>query len=242
MQSTLCDHPMPFHVAMIMDGNGRWANQRGLKRVAGHREGAKTVRRIVEAAPEYGITTLTVYAFSSDNWKRPADEVQTLMDYFYEYFCSEQERCLRHGIRLSVIGRRDRLSFPLRKAIEMAEGLTQKGKNLHFRIAIDYSSRDAIVQAFARMKSDDLFSRERFSECLGRIHHPDLSAPDVDLLIRTGGEKRLSDYLLWECAYAEFYFTDVMWPDFTEAQLRLAVEEYHHRVRKFGAVPVVKAS
>ncbi len=217
----------PLHAAIIMDGNGRWAAARGLPRVAGHRAGAEALRRTVEAAPDLGIGTLTVYAFSSDNWRRPSSEVSALMKMFHLYLRREQARCLSNGVRVSVIGRRDRLPRMLLPAIEACEKATQAGRKLHLRLAVDYSSRDAIVSAALTLKKHS--SREDFARELG--------ASDVDLLIRTGGEKRLSDFLLWECAYAELVFTPVMWPDFKAADLAVAVEDFRSRDRRFGALP-----
>ena len=218
-----------LHAAIIMDGNGRWANARGLPRIAGHRAGAEALRRTLEAAPGLGIGTLTVYAFSSDNWRRPATEVSALMKMFYSYLRRERDRCLENGVRVSVIGRRDRLPRMLLPAIESAEKATAGGKKLHLRIAVDYSSRDAILRAARKLRSGA--SREDFAAALG--------SPDVDLLIRTGGEKRLSDFLLWECAYAELVFTPVMWPDFAASDLAAAVSEFHSRERRFGSIPKV---
>jgi len=203
----------PLHVAIIMDGNGRWAARRGLPRSAGHRAGAKTLARIVEAAPSLGVSKLTVFAFSSDNWRRPAAEVDGLMNLFRSYLTNESERHARRGTRLSIIGRRDRLSPGLADLISRAEAETRDGKRLHLRVALDYSARDAIARGLAAAPA----GLER--DALGRLiaQSPDDGSPDVDLLIRTGGEKRLSDFLLWECAYAELAFLDVMWPDFTSA-------------------------
>ncbi len=224
-----------LHVAIIMDGNGRWATARNLPRVAGHRRGALAVRRTVEAAPKLGIGTLTLYAFSSDNWRRPAAEVSALMQLFHEYLRKETDECAKNGIRISVIGRRDRLAPALRAEIEAAERRTAQGRNLHLRIAVDYSARDAILRAARRLKPGRDATREEFSRLmLNSINSP--ICPDVDLLIRTGGEQRLSDFLLWETAYAELYFTKRMWPDFEEADLEAALKAFHSRERRFGAV------
>jgi undecaprenyl diphosphate synthase len=217
-----------------MDGNGRWASSRGWPRVAGHRAGADAVRRTVEAAPGLDIRTLTLYAFSSDNWKRPEAEVSTLMGLFQDYLDEETERCVEKGIRISVIGRRDRLSLKLCGAIEAAENATAGGCALHARVAVDYSSRDAILDAVAKLRSEPTVTRDAFDRILAG---PDGNASEVDLLIRTGGEKRLSDFLLWECAYAELWFTPVMWPDFAAADLQQAVAAYGARERRFGALP-----
>ncbi len=231
--------PLPpgLHVAIIMDGNGRWATARGLPRTAGHRAGAESVRRIVEAAPELGIGTLTLYAFSSDNWQRPPHEVQTLMKLMHAYLQSETETCVKNGVRLNVIGRRDRLPLPVRRALERAEAATAAGTALLLRIAVDYSARDAILRAASRLKTTTQVSREMFARLLGEVDHATTPAPEVDLLIRTGGEQRLSDFLLWECAYAELYFTERKWPDFGKADLAEAVNWFHTRQRRFGRIP-----
>lgn len=222
-QRTSLKRAVPRHVAIIMDGNGRWATARSLPRAAGHRQGAQAVRRTVTAACELGVSTLTLYAFSSDNWKRPRAEVSALMMLFRRYLVQEIEECRREGVRLSVIGRRDRLPADLIPLIESAESTTMAGNRLHLRLAVDYSSRDAILAAAMRART-----REEMTAALG---------PDVDLLIRTAGEQRLSDYLLWECAYAEFHFTDQLWPDFNRGSLEAAIGDYQNRERKFGAVP-----
>jgi undecaprenyl diphosphate synthase len=224
-----------LHVAMIMDGNGRWAVARGQPRVAGHRAGAKVVRRIVEAAPELGIGTLTLYAFSADNWSRPPREVGGLMRLFRAYLASETARCVQNGVRLNVIGRRDRLPEVLRKAIEASEAKTRGGRRLLLRIAIDYSARDAIVEAGRRAAEEGEREREGFTALLGRVIHS-LPAPEVDLLVRTGGEQRLSDFLLWESAYAELLFESTMWPDYTPERLQAAVAEFERRDRRFGGL------
>ena len=235
MQSTLQIDPPErgLHAALIMDGNGRWATLRGMPRVAGHREGAQAVRRVVEAAPGQGIGTLTLYAFSSDNWARPPREVSALMRLFRAYLAGETARCVENGVRLRVIGRRDRLGGTLRRQIEAAEAATAGGERLLLRIAIDYSARDALLRAAALAAGRET-DRDGFAALLGRAVGEDAPAPDVDLLIRTGGEQRLSDFLLWECAYAELYFTPTMWPDFGAAGLAEAVEWFRRRDRRFG--------
>jgi undecaprenyl diphosphate synthase len=214
-----------LHVAIIMDGNGRWALGRGLPRVAGHRAGAAAVRRVVEAAPDLGIHTLTLYAFSEDNWSRPPREVTALMKLLGRYLMEETERCVKNGVRLEAIGRRDRLPAPLVALLEQSERKTARCRRLHLRLALDYSSRRKILEAALRMGSTA--TEETFSEALG---------PDVDLLIRTSGEQRLSDFLLWECAYAEMVFTPRMWPTFTGEDLAQALDEFRHRDRRFGRV------
>jgi undecaprenyl diphosphate synthase len=228
--------PAGMHVAMIMDGNGRWANARGLPRVAGHRAGAQAVRRVVEAAPGLGVGTLTLYAFSSDNWQRPPREVGALMRLFRSYLASETQRLLENGVRLTVIGRRDRLPEVLVRAIAGAEAATAGGERLHLRLAIDYSAREAILRAAALAQGREV-GRDEFEALLGTALGARQPAPDVDLLVRSGGEQRLSDFLLWECAYAELWFTPRMWPDFDAATLGEAVDEFHRRERRFGRVP-----
>ncbi len=219
-----------LHAAIIMDGNGRWATQRGLPRSAGHRAGVEAIRRTAEAAPSLGITTLTMFAFASDNWKRPETEVVSLMRLLRAYLRNETGRLARTGTRLSVIGRRDRLPSGIPEAIERAEAATASGTKLTLRIAVDYSSRDAIVAAAAKLGQDA--SRAAFASALG-------ATSDVDLLIRTGGEKRLSDFLLWESAYAELHFTDRMWPDFGPVDLAAAVADFARRDRRFGGLKPV---
>jgi len=228
-----------LHVAIIMDGNGRWAQARGLPRVAGHRRGAVAVRRTVEAAVKLGIRTLTLYAFSADNWRRPAAEVAALMRLFREYLRKETQECLKNGIRISIIGRRDRLAPDIVAAIERAEEITRDCDVLNVRVAIDYSSRDAILAAAAL--AGPATTREEFSRLLAEAIHAPAPAPDVDLLIRTSGEQRLSDFLLWECAYAEFIFTPRQWPDFDEEDLEAALLDFRSRDRRFGALAGVAA-
>jgi undecaprenyl diphosphate synthase len=222
-----------MHVALIMDGNGRWATLRGLPRVAGHREGAHAVRRVVEAAPGLGIGTLTLYAFSSDNWGRPPREVSALMRLFRAYLASETARCVENGVRLRVIGRRDRLGGALLRQIQAAESATAGGDRLLLRIAIDYSAREALMRAAALAGGRET-DRDGFAALLARAIGDEAPAPDVDLLVRTGGEQRLSDFLLWECAYAELHFTPRMWPDFGAAPLAEAVDWFRGRDRRFG--------
>jgi undecaprenyl diphosphate synthase len=235
-----------LHVAIIMDGNGRWAQARGLARTEGHRAGAEAVRRVVRAAPDFGIGTLTLYAFSADNWGRPPHEVSLLMRLLRRFLCAETGELERRGVRLSVVGRRDRLTSPLCTAIETAEARTAKGRALNLRLAVDYSSREAIMRAAevlnSERRSTSTVTREEFACLLGRASHDNSPARDVDLLIRTGGEQRVSDFLLWESAYAELYFTRRMWPDFTAGDLAAALFEFHARERRFGCVPVAAAA
>jgi undecaprenyl diphosphate synthase len=228
-----------LHVAIIMDGNGRWAMRRGLPRIAGHRAGAAAVRRVVERALDLGIARLTLYAFSSDNWCRPTSEVQSIFWLLRAFLRLEAERLRQRGARLQVIGRRDRLAKAVLKEIDRAESITAAGCNLHLCIAIDYSSRDAIARAAASVTAAISTAEPPLLELLQPLLTQVLTADggEVDLLIRTGGEKRLSDFLLWESAYAELLFTDRMWPEFDEADLALALEEFNRRERRFGGVP-----
>ena len=238
-----------LHVGIIMDGNGRWARARGLPRVAGHRQGAKAVRRVIEAAPELGIGTLTLYAFSSDNWRRPRPEVEALMRLFQRYLRSETAECVEKGVRIAVIGRRDRLPEVLQHAIDDTEEATRHGGRLLVRLAVDYSAREVILEAARRTALEAALamrngerpqpvSRETFAQSIAEAMYAD-SACDLDLLIRTGGEQRISDFLLWEAAYAEFIFTARQWPDFAGDDLALAVQEFKQRERRFGGVPEV---
>jgi|SRR5687767_7132559 undecaprenyl diphosphate synthase len=224
-----------FHVAINMDGNGRWALLRGRPREEGHCAGAAAVRRTVESAPGLGITTLTVYAFSADNWRRPRGEVDNLMHLLQQYLDSECIPLTRRGVRLNVIGRRDRIPESLKRSIAQVEERTSEGTALHFRVAIDYSSRDALLAAASRVRARPL-THQTFERSMHDAIHAPEGTRDVDLLIRTGGEQRLSDFLLWESAYAELYFTDVLWPDFTEADLAAAVQAFGARDRRYGGV------
>ena len=259
-----------IHAAIIMDGSGRWAEERRLPRSVGHRAGVAAVRRSVEAAPGLGIGTLTLHAFSSDNWQRPVREVRELMRIFEEFLRSSPAEWLGAGIRTSVIGRRDRLDPSLAAAIEAAESATLQGSRLHLRLAIDYSAREAILCAARSLANCEAATPANFARLLAAVDHNrapvgsnlvydqdpgrapaqpaprggptfDLGhyppVPELDLLIRTGGEQRLSDFMLWECAYAELVFTERMWPDFDAADLEAAVREFRSRHRRFGRVP-----
>ena len=229
-----------IHVGIIMDGNGRWANARGWPRVAGHRAGARSVRKVIEAAPDLGIGTLTLYAFSTDNWKRPRLEVGALMQLFSEYLQKEVAELAEKGVKLRVIGRRDRLNKSLVREIEIAERATAGGKRLLLRLAVDYSAREVLLRAATRAAAEAVangaarnVSREDFQRHIADAMGAE-AACDLDLLIRAGGEQRISDFLLWEAAYAEFVFTPRMWPDFDGAELAAAVAEFHRRDRRFG--------
>jgi len=226
-----------IHAAIIMDGSGRWAAARGLPRSAGHHAGVEAVRRTLQAAPGLGIGTLTLHAFSSDNWQRPACEVRELMSIFEEFLRSSVAEWVGAGIRAGVIGRRDRLEPSLVAAIEAAEAATLEGRRLHLRLAIDYSARDAIFCAARSLRNHEAATPADFARRLAEVDHDGTPVPDLDLLIRTGGEQRLSDFMLWEIAYAELVFTDRMWPDFDAADLEAAVLEFRSRHRRFGRVP-----
>ncbi len=240
-----------MHVAIIMDGNGRWAERRGLTRTAGHQAGARTVRRIVEAATRSPVDVLTLYAFSSDNWSRPSGEVSSLMLLLQQYLQTQATHCVSNGVRVGVIGRRDRLSPKILRAVERTERLTAGGTNLTLQLAIDYSARDAIVRAANEISLDHGRGPEgalgcspggnrsgplSFADRLAHATHSPLQDASVDLLIRTGGERRLSDFLLWECAYAELIFVDVCWPDFDENGWNAALQEFRRRERRFGGL------
>ena len=224
-----------LHVAIICDGNGRWATSRFLPRSAGHRAGAETARSIIRCAPHLGIHTLTLFALSSANWKRPPAEVAAILGILQEYLVAETSHCLDEGIRLNVIGRRDRLPVPLRETVADSEALTAKGNKLHLRLAVDYSARHTLFQAASKFYKVTDLSSDAFSSVLAEVQRG--GSTDVDVLIRTGGEQRLSDFLLWECAFAEFFFLAKRWPDFTAKDLRDIVWEFERRDRTCGGLP-----
>jgi undecaprenyl diphosphate synthase len=228
-----------LHVAIIMDGSGRWATARGLPRSEGHRAGRAAVRRIIEAAPQCGAATLTLFAFSSDNWRRPESEVFELMRIFEGFFSVDAPALIQRGIWVSMVGRRDRLPVSLLEAIGKVEASSRPGGQLHVRLAIDYSGREAIIRAAHEFPQDSDASTDAFARRLAEVEQADQAAPDIDLLIRTGGEQRLSNCPLWEIAYAELYFTPCLWPDFGAADLDAAVQEFRRRDRRFGRVPEV---
>ncbi len=233
-----------LHVGIVMDGNGRWAERRGLPRAAGHRAGATVVRRIVETAPGLGVGTLTLYAFSSDNWRRPLPEVASLLQLFRRFLETEVAACRDNGVVLNVIGRRDRLPAPLVRAIAEAEAATAEGERFLLRVALDYSSRDAIRRAALRLvgTAPTEVSAEAFEELIGLVDHARVAAPPVDVLVRTGGEHRLSDFLLWECAYAELFFRPELWPDFRPGDLAEVLSAFRLRDRRFGGVAASQGS
>jgi undecaprenyl diphosphate synthase len=233
-----------LHVAVIMDGNGRWATKRGLPRVAGHRAGVEALRPILEAAPDLGVGVLTVYAFSADNWRRPPQEVNALMGLLRAYLKTDRRRFIEGGARLSVIGRRDRLPAAVLAEIAEVEAATAGGEALHVRVALDYSARESIAAAARRWAAEPEASLDRLGELLRQSGPDARPVGDVDLLIRTGGEQRLSDFLLWEAAYAELWFTQRMWPDFAPEDLAAAIGDYQRRERRFGGLvePQVRAA
>ena len=225
-----------MHIAIIMDGNGRWALRQRLPRTAGHRAGADAVNRVVEAAARRRIGTLTLYAFSQGNWQRPSVEVSGLFALFKRHLQTQTSRCIEQSIRLNVIGRRDRLSPGLLALIESSERATAHCTGMRLRIAVDYSAQHSLIEVCRRTRPGDDIDRSRFLERLAEVDHSTSPAPEVDLLIRTGGEKRLSDFLLWECAYSELHFVDCLWPDFDARELDAALAEYATRHRTFGAI------
>jgi undecaprenyl diphosphate synthase len=225
-----------LHVGIIMDGNGRWAQRRGLPRTAGHVEGAKAVNDIVETAARARVRVLSLYAFSADNWRRPGAEVSALMSLLRRYLMTETRRCIEQSIRINIIGRRDRLTPSLVRAIEQSEQLTAACTGMHLRIAVDYSAQHSILEAARLAGSQSNVDAGRFQELLDEVDHSAAPAGALDLLIRTGAEKRLSDFLLWQAAYAELYFADCMWPDFGETGFHAALDYYHSRQRRFGQV------
>lgn len=225
-----------------MDGNGRWAARRRLPRTAGHRAGAKAVDRVVATAARAGIDTLTLYAFSADNWTRPAAEVGALFRLLRRHLLIQTQRCLERSIRINVIGRRDRLDPKLSQLIERSERTTAHCSGMHLRIAIDYSSQHSLLETCRRLQLEANIDASRFAERLAEVDHAVAPASQVDLLIRTGGEKRLSDFLLWECAYAELHFVDCFWPDFDARAFGEALAEYSRRDRRFGQIATATAA
>jgi undecaprenyl diphosphate synthase len=227
---------VPRHVAIIMDGNGRWARARGLPRVAGHRAGTENLRRILQAAVDYGIEILTVYAFSTENWSRPAHEVNALMRILESSIDSELEALLRNGVRVRHIGRAEGLPSRLVSKIHQAEELTQGNSRLTLCVALNYGGRAEIIDAIREIVSKGLTREEITEEALSQ-HLYTAGLPDPDLIIRTGGDVRLSNFLLWQSSYAELYGTPVYWPDFDREQLHAALLDYAARQRRFGGLP-----
>ena len=228
---------IPQHVAIILDGNGRWAKKRGMPRNYGHVQGSKNVERICEDAYKMGIKYLTVYAFSTENWNRPKDEVDALMKLLRNYMKTCLKTAEKNRMKVRVIGDISRLDEDIRKRILELEKASEHNDGLNFQIAINYGSRDEIVRAVRTLAKDckeGKIEAEKITEEVLESYLDTHGIPDPDLLIRTSGELRLSNYLLWQLAYTEFYFTDVLWPDFTKEELRKAIEQYNRRDRRFG--------
>jgi len=225
------------HLGIIMDGNRRWASRRGLPASLGHRAGVAAARRVVESLRRREVPFVTLYAFSSDNWRRSSDEVGAIFGVLDGYLTNEIDQLVDQRVRVQVIGRRDRLPSRTRRLVETAEVRTEAGDAMLLRLAVDYSSRDAIVaaaQAYGeRCGQEPALDRDAFARLLGEVERSP-GVPDIDLMIRTSGEQRLSDFCLWECAYAELYFCDALWPDFGEGALTLALDAYSARQRRFG--------
>ena len=251
------EYIIPQHVAIIMDGNGRWAKRRGLPRTMGHAQGAKVVEQILEDADHMGVRYLTVYAFSTENWSRPDNEVKALMNLLRTYMKTSLVKCAKNNVCIRVIGERSMLDPDLQESITHLENETRNNTGIHFQIAINYGGRDEIARAArkAAMKAFDAaqaageLSRSYFAQVLDECMSIEgLNAqldtaglPDPDLLIRTCGEERISNFLLWQIAYSELYFTDAAWPDFTKQELEKAIEAYNHRDRKYGGLKEEKA-
>lgn len=230
---------VPRHVAIILDGNGRWAKSKGMPRNYGHAQGSKNVERICEEAWRMGIKYLTVYAFSTENWNRPKDEVDALMKLLRSYMKTCLKTAAKNDMKIRVIGDKTRLDEDIRSRIDELEKSTVDNQGLNFQIAINYGSRDEILRAvrkIAREAAEGSLQAEEIDERTLEEHLDTHGIPDPDLLIRTSGEQRLSNYLLWQLAYSEFYFTDVHWPDFTREELVKAVEQYNKRERRYGGV------
>lgn len=230
---------IPEHVAVIMDGNGRWANMRNLPRVAGHRAGMKTVKDVVKAADEIGVRYITMYAFSTENWKRPRDEVDFLMKLPQEFLSTELDELIERGVRIRMLGSKDKLPGHTLDALLEAEKRTKDNTGLQLNFALNYGGRDEIVNAFAELaelvKAGEIDPKEINEQYISRyLYTSDI--PDPDLLIRTSGEIRLSNFMLWQLAYTEMWFTDVLWPDFTRDHFYQAIVEYQGRARRYGAV------
>jgi len=231
--------PGPNHVAIIMDGNGRWAKARGLPRVAGHRRGADAVRRVVRGAGELGIPVLTLFAFSTENWTRPADEVNDLMGLLRHYLRNELDELRKNGAKLRVIGNREGLAADIVRDISDAENMTRSNSRIDVNICINYGARAEILQAIrslARQVAAGELSADRIDEDLFEGELLTAGVPDPDLLIRTSGEQRISNFMLWQCAYAELVFVDTLWPDFGKEHLEQAIAEFRRRERRYGGV------
>ncbi len=230
---------IPQHIAIILDGNGRWAKKKGMPRNYGHAQGSKNVERICEDAYKMGVKYLTVYAFSTENWKRPKEEVDALMNLLRNYMKTCLKTAEKNRMCVKILGDKTALDEDIRNRIAELEEATKNNEGLHFQIALNYGSRDEMVRAMSRMCEDccsGKFNPEQIDEVLFESYLDTQGIPDPDLMIRTSGEQRLSNYLLWQLAYSEFYFTDVLWPDFTKEDLAKAIEYYNGRDRRFGGV------
>lgn len=233
------DKKIPQHVAIILDGNGRWAKAKGMPRNYGHMQGAKAVEDILEVARDMGIKYLTVYAFSTENWNRPETEVSALMTILRQYLKTSIKKSMKNNVRCRVIGERSRLSDDIKSAIEELEETTKNNTGLQFTIAINYGSRDEITRAVRRLAAkcaDGSLKPEEITEQMISDNLDTWDLPDPDLMIRTCGEQRISNYLLWQCAYTEFYYAQVAWPDFDKEQLQMALDSYGKRDRKYGGL------
>lgn len=233
------ERKIPNHIAIIMDGNGRWAKRRGLPRTAGHTQGARVVEQILEDADDLGVGYLTVYAFSTENWSRPEKEVRALMNLLRRYMRTSVAKCMKNNVCVRVIGDKSRLDDDLQEAIRHLEEVTANNTGIHFQIAINYGGRDEIMRAVRKAasiastsgKSPEEITEAEFEDCLDTA-----GLPDPDLLIRTCGEERISNFLLWQLAYSELYFTDTAWPDFNKKELEKAIDAYNHRERRYGGL------
>lgn len=233
------ERKIPNHIAIIMDGNGRWAKRRGLPRTAGHTQGARVVEQILEDADDLGVGYLTVYAFSTENWSRPEKEVRALMNLLRRYMRTSVAKCMKNNVCVRVIGDKSRLADDLQEAIRHLEEVTANNTGIHFQIAINYGGRDEIMRAVRKAasiastsgKSPEEITEAEFEDCLDTA-----GLPDPDLLIRTCGEERISNFLLWQLAYSELYFTDTAWPDFNKKELEKAIDAYNHRERRYGGL------
>ena len=230
---------VPQHIAIILDGNGRWAKKKGMPRSYGHTQGSKNVERICEDAYKMGVKYLTLYAFSTENWKRPKDDVDTLMNLLRNYMKTCLKTAEKNRMRVRVIGDKTALAEDIQKRIAELEEATKDNDGLCFQIALNYGSRDEMLRAMKKMAADCVDGKvglEQVDEDLFETYLDTHEIPDPDLMIRTSGEQRLSNYLLWQLAYSEFYFPDVLWPDFTKEDLAKAIEYYNCRDRRFGGV------
>lgn len=229
---------LPKHIAIIMDGNGRWAKTRGLPRTAGHKKGIEATKTVVKHAGEIGLNYLTLFAFSTENWSRPDDEINDLMSLLRYYLKSEAAELHKNNVRLRVIGFQDRLSQDIVDMIDKVQAMTAENTGLNLTIALDYGSRQEIVRAVNRILSTHT---ESIDEETLASHLMTADLPDPDLLIRTSGEQRISNFMLWQCAYSEFYFADILWPDFTAMELDEAIKCYQNRERRFGGLERVNS-